>query len=139
MQKILIINGPKLNVIVQREPEVYGFESFESYLKKLESEFEEVEINYFQSNIEGEIVTEIQKAAANGFLGLIINPGAFTHTSVAIADAINSAGLSIVEVHISNVYKREFFRQHSLISKYCSGTISGFGLEGYRLALQSFS
>jgi 3-dehydroquinate dehydratase-2 len=135
--KLLIINGPNLNLLGQREPGIYGSQSFESYLKKLRRQFHEITIEYFQSNIEGEIIDAIQKA---GFLfdGIILNAGGYTHTSVAIADAIKAIRTPVVEVHISNIFAREPFRHVSLLSPNVRGCITGFGLESYRLAVESF-
>jgi 3-dehydroquinate dehydratase-2 len=135
--KLIIINGPNLNLLGQRETEVYGTQSFESYLKKLRLRYPEDVIEYYQSNIEGEIIDAIHKT---GFLldGIILNAGGYTHTSVAIADAIKAVKSPVVEVHISNVFARERERHTSLISKYVRGSVSGFGLDSYRLAVESF-
>jgi len=134
--KILIINGPNLNLLGKREPGVYGNESFDSYLDKLVKDFPEVEIDYFQSNGEGAIIDKLHES---GFTvdGIIINAGAYTHTSLAIADAIAAISSPVIEVHISNVYAREAFRHHSFLSRNCVGVICGFGLQSYRLALTS--
>lgn len=135
--KIQIINGPNLNLLGMRETEIYGETSFESFLDKLKNEFPDVEINFFQSNIEGEI---IDKLHLTGFSvdGIILNAAAYTHTSVAIGDAIKAIKAPVVEVHISNIFSREDFRHVSFIAPYCRGTITGFGLQSYRLALLSF-
>lgn len=135
--KLLIINGPNLNLIGTRETEIYGNQPFEIYLKKLRKHFHEITIEYFQSNIEGEIITAIQNA---GFLydGIILNAGGYTHTSVAIADAIKAIRCPVVEVHISNLFARESFRHVSLLAPYSKGSIIGFGMESYRLAVESF-
>lgn len=135
--KILIINGPNLNLLGQREPGIYGTESFESYLKKLRKQYPQVTLDYYQTNIEGEIVDVLQKA---GFVydGVILNAGGYTHTSVAIADAIRAIRTPVVEVHISNIFSRETFRHDSLLSPAVKGIITGFGLESYRLAIESF-
>ncbi|MEI7725122.1 MAG: type II 3-dehydroquinate dehydratase [Bacteroidota bacterium] len=134
--KILIINGPNLNLVGSREPEVYGNQSFEVYLKKLRKQYHEVSLEYFQSNVEGEIINAIQKA---GFLydGIILNAGGYTHTSVAIADAVKAIKAPVVEVHISNTFAREPFRHTSFLAAYVKGSIIGFGLESYRLAIES--
>ncbi len=135
--KLIIINGPNLNLLGKREPEVYGTESFEVYLKKLRKEFPEITIEYYQSNIEGEVIDVLQKV---GFVydGIILNAGGYTHTSVSIADAIKSIHVPVVEVHISNIFARESFRHQSLLSPFVKGSISGFGLDSYRLAVESF-
>lgn len=132
--KIQIINGPNLNLLGIREPSVYGTGSFDNYLKNLQTEFSDIRIEYFQSNIEGELVEKIQKCR-KGIDAVILNAGGYTHTSVAIHDAIAAAGVPVLEVHISNIYTREEFRHKNLISSKCIGMISGLGLEGYRLAI----
>lgn len=131
---IIIINGPNLNLLGKREPEVYGHQSFEDFFNQLKSNFSDIEIEYFQSNVEGELVSKIQE---KGFSchGIILNAGAYTHTSIAISDAIAAVTTPVIEVHISNIYAREEFRHKSIISKECIGMISGLGLEGYLLAL----
>lgn len=135
---ILIINGPNLNLLGEREPDIYGNQSFEDYLKGLRSKFPEVKIDYFQSNIEGELIDELHKNR-DSINGIIFNAGGYTHTSVAIADAVASIRTPVVEVHISNVYARkEKIRHTSLMAKNCIGVISGFGLQGYEFALLSF-
>jgi len=135
--KLIIINGPNLNLLGKREPEVYGTESFEHYLKRLRKSYPHHSIEYFQSNIEGEIINAIQNA---GFIfdGIILNAGGYTHTSVSIADAIKSIRTPVVEVHISNIYARETFRHISMLSPYVRGCITGFGLDSYFLAVESF-
>ena len=135
--KILIIHGPNLNLLGKREPEIYGQSTLDEInsLMKKEAETLGIEIDFFQSNSEGEIVTRIQGAMGK-FDGMVINPGAYTHTSVAIRDAVASTGISTVEVHISNVYKREEFRQKSFISGVAVGVISGFGADSYLLGLR---
>jgi 3-dehydroquinate dehydratase-2 len=139
MKRILIINGPNLNLLGKREPTVYGSQSFEDYLAQLKQEFSnQISIDYFQSNIEGDILNKLHQVGFSDVDGIILNAGAFTHTSVAIADAISAITASVVEVHISNVFKRENFRHHSFLSPVCNGTITGFGLQSYRLALLSF-
>ncbi len=133
--RVLIINGPNLNLLGKREPAVYGGKSFEDYLKELKASFENVAVDYFQSNVEGEIINQIQ--AANGhYDGILLNAAGYTHTSVAIADAVAAIDTPVVEIHISNIYAREEVRHNSLIAKHCIGQISGLGLEGYKLALQ---
>lgn len=131
---ILIINGPNLNLLGEREPEIYGKQSFLLFLSDLKREFEG-DITYFQSNIEGELIDCMQKTDADG---IILNAGGYTHTSVAIRDCIAAIATPVVEVHISNLAQRESFRHDSLITAVCKGSIMGFGLEGYRLALKSF-
>ncbi len=134
--KIIIINGPNLNLIGQREQSIYGSQTFEGYLKKLRSEFITFEIDYFQSNIEGEIIDTIQKV---GFIydAIVLNAGGYSHTSVAIADAVKAVTAPVIEVHISNIFAREDFRHISLVSSGAKGCVIGFGLESYRLALLS--
>jgi 3-dehydroquinate dehydratase-2 len=137
MLKIQIINGPNLNLLGKREPEVYGSTSFEDYLEELKRKFSSVEIHYFQSNVEGELINTIH-AVGFSFDAILLNAGGYTHTSVAIADAIAGVTAPTLEVHISNIYKREEFRHKSLISKSCVGMISGLGLKGYALGIQYF-
>jgi 3-dehydroquinate dehydratase-2 len=134
--KIAIINGPNLNLLGKREPEKYGKSSFEDYLILLRKRFPGAEMEYFQSNIEGEIINEIQRA---GFSldGIILNAGGYTHTSVAITDAIAAVKAPVIEVHITNIAAREGFRHTSLIGRSCAGSISGFGLDSYRLAVEA--
>jgi len=132
--RIQIINGPNLNLLGKREPEVYGNQSFETFFLTLQQSFSQIELHYFQSNVEGEIVNQIHDVGFS-FDGIILNAGAYTHTSVAIHDAIAAVTTPVVEVHISNIYAREEFRHRSLISANCAGMISGFGLQGYVLAL----
>ena len=134
---ILIINGPNLNLLGKREKSIYGDEGFESYLSDLKKIFPEINIAYFQSNIEGELINKIHEFGFN-YDGIILNAGAYTHTSIAIADAIRSVTTPVIEVHISNVHKREEYRHKSMISSACKGVILGFGLDSYRLALESF-
>ena len=135
MKKIVIINGPNLNLLGKREPDVYGSEGFDSFFAQLQKEYTEVELAYFQSNIEGELINAIQDAG-NTFDGIILNPAGYTHTSVAIGDAIAAIKVPVVEVHISNIHAREEFRKLSHVSAKAKGTIAGLGLEGYKLALQ---
>ncbi|WP_144281836.1 type II 3-dehydroquinate dehydratase [Chryseobacterium echinoideorum] len=132
--KILIINGPNLNLLGTREPEIYGTVSMEDYLENLKTEFSSHELDYYQSNIEGEIINRIQE---DDFAALIVNPGAFTHYSYAIADCLKNIQKQKIEVHISNIYKREEFRQKSVTAANMDGVISGFGMNGYRLAVLS--
>ena len=134
--KIVIINGPNLNLLGKREESIYGDESFEDYLVKLKEEFAEHELSYEQSNVEGELVSMIQ-AAGEDADGLILNAAAYTHTSVAIADAISAINKPVIEVHISNVFAREDFRHVSYITPVCKGSIAGFGMDSYRLAILS--
>lgn len=136
MKKILIINGPNLNLLGKRENTIYGDLSFEEYLIQLKTKYPNVELEYFQSNTEGEIINKIQ-SSNNGYLGIIINPGAYGHTSIAISDAIGSISIPSIEVHISNIYSRENFRHYTLISAKCKGSISGFGLQSYQLGVEA--
>jgi 3-dehydroquinate dehydratase-2 len=135
---ILIINGPNLNLLGRREPEVYGTSSFEDYFLQLKNQFKEVNFSYFQSNVEGELINKLHEV---GFSidGIIMNAGAYTHTSIGIADAIAGITSPVVEVHISNVYAREEFRHQSLMAKNCVGVIAGLGLKSYGLAVYYFS
>ncbi|HSN50685.1 MAG TPA: type II 3-dehydroquinate dehydratase [Bacteroidales bacterium] len=135
--KLLIINGPNLNLVGNRENEIYGSVPFTAYLKKLRLQYPQVSIEYFQSNVEGEIIDAIQKV---GFLyqGIILNAGGYTHTSVSIADAVRAIKAPVIEVHISNIFSREMFRHNSFIAPYVKGSIIGFGMESYRLAVESF-
>ncbi len=135
--KIQIINGPNLNLLGKREPEVYGTTSFESYLEDLKNQFPAVELHYFQSNVEGELINKIQEVGFS-FDAILLNAGGYTHTSVAISDAIAGVNTPTLEVHISNIYRREEFRHKSIISKSCVGMISGLGLKGYALGIQYF-
>ena len=134
--RIQIINGPNLNLLGVREPDIYGKRAWEDYLKELRTRFPKVRIDYFQSNLEGEIINKIQEV---GFErdGIVLNAGAYSHTSVAILDALRSVTAPTVEVHITNVYQREDFRRNSLISPGCVGIIGGFGLDSYRLAIEA--
>ena len=135
--KISIINGPNLNLVGTREPGIYGSETFEHFFQKLRKKYETIDFDYFQSNVEGELINEIQQSAKH-MDGIILNAGGYTHTSVAIGDAIAAVKIPVVEVHISNVEAREEFRKLSHISAKCVGTISGFGLKSYLLAVESF-
>ena len=134
---IQIINGPNLNLLGVREPNVYGSTSFDDFLPRLRACFPDVQIDYFQSNIEGELINKLQ---AVGFQcdGIVLNAAAYTHTSIALADCIRAISAPVVEVHISNVHQREAFRHQSMIAAACRGVICGFGLDGYRLAIESF-
>ena len=136
IMKIQIINGPNLNLLGKREPEVYGSSSFEQYLEELKNYYPDIELSYYQSNIEGEIINKIHETGFS-FDGIILNAGAYTHTSVAIHDAIKAVTAPVVEVHISNVQAREKFRHRSLIAGACKGVIAGFGLDVYRLAVEA--
>lgn len=135
--KLLVINGPNLNLLGKREPSVYGNRDFESYLAELRGRYPAIAIKYFQSNIEGEIIDALQGADGK-YDGVILNAGGYTHTSVSIADAIGAVSVPVVEVHISCVLAREEFRHVSLIAPKCRGTVMGFGLDSYRLAVESF-
>ena len=132
--KIQIINGPNLNLLGKREPETYGSESFESYLEQLRARYPEHHVAYFQSNVEGELINMMHQVGFD-YDGIVLNAGAYTHTSVALHDAIAAIRTPVVEVHISNVYARETFRHASLITAKCAGLITGFGLEGYAMAI----
>lgn len=149
--KILIINGPNLNLLGRREPGIYGAETFEDYLSQLRKQYSDIEIEYFQSNVEGEIVDRIHQACFGNEAnlneglthpeggkvdGIVLNAGAYTHTSVAIHDAMRAVKTPVIEVHISNVHQREEFRHHSFISPAAAGIIVGFGTDGYRLAIE---
>jgi 3-dehydroquinate dehydratase-2 len=135
--KVLIINGPNLNLLGKREPEIYGSHSFEDYFKELQNKFSAVDLYYFQSNIEGEIIDKLHEVGFN-FDGVILNAAAYTHTSVGIGDAVKAIQSPVIEVHISNVHAREEFRHHSYIAANARGVIAGFGLKSYDLAIESF-
>ncbi len=135
--KIQIINGPNLNLLGKREPEKYGSTSFESYLETLRKRFPEIRIDYYQSNVEGEIINKIHEVGFD-YDGIILNAGGYTHTSVSIADAIASVSSPCIEVHITNISAREGFRHNSIVGRYCKGSIIGLGLLGYRLAIEVF-
>ena len=135
--KIQIINGPNLNLLGVREKSIYGNSSFESYLGDLRKRFADMEIDYYQSNVEGEIINKLHEIGFS-YDGVVLNAGAYTHTSVAIADAIAAINTPVIEVHISNVYKREDFRHHSMLAASCRGVIAGFGMDSYRLAVENF-
>ena len=135
--KLIIINGPNLNLLGKREKDIYGNTSFEDFFKVLTANFPDVELEYYQSNVEGELINKLHEV---GFIydGIILNSGGYTHTSVAIADAVKAIDVPVVEVHISNIFSREEFRHKSIISGVCKGSIIGFGLNSYRLAVESF-
>ena len=132
----LIINGPNLNLLGVREKSIYGEQSFESYLSEIEQLYPDIKFEYYQSNIEGEIINEIHRVGFS-YDGIILNAGAYTHTSIAIADAIAAVNTPVIEVHISNIHKRELYRHVTMIGKNCMGTIAGFGLHSYRLAIDA--
>ncbi|WP_075340887.1 type II 3-dehydroquinate dehydratase [Tenacibaculum agarivorans] len=135
--KLIIINGPNLNLLGKREPEIYGSASFEDFYMSLKKEYSQIELLYFQSNIEGEIINKLHEVGFD-FDGIVLNAAAYTHTSVGIGDAVKAISTPVVEVHISNVHAREEFRHKSYIAKNAKGVISGFGLGSYKLALESF-
>jgi len=138
MQRILIINGPNLNLLGKRETDIYGDMSFEEFFEEIKELYEaEIQLFYFQSNVEGEIINKLQEVGFK-YEGILLNAGGYTHTSVAIRDAVAAIKTPVIEVHISNIYAREEFRQHSLISAVCKGVIAGFGLESYVLAIDTF-
>ena len=134
--KIQIINGPNLNLLGVREPGIYGSESFEAFLPQLQAKYPDVQIDYYQSNIEGELINKMQEVGFK-YDGIVLNAGAYTHTSVALHDCIRSLTCPVIEVHISNVHQREEFRHKSMISAACKGVICGFGLDSYRLAVEA--
>ncbi len=135
--KLIIINGPNLNLLGKREPEVYGSSSFETYFKDLQSQYPSVNLSFFQSNIEGEIINKLQETGYS-YHGIVLNAAAYTHTSVGIADAVKAIATPVVEVHISNTYARESYRHLSYIAPHAKGVIVGFGLHSYKLAIESF-
>ena len=135
--KLIIINGPNLNLLGKREPEVYGSETFEAYFAKLQFKFKDVQLEYFQSNVEGEIINKLQEVGFS-YDGVVLNAAAYTHTSIGIGDAVKGVDAPVVEVHISNTFKREDFRHTSYISSGAKGVILGFGLQSYDLAIRSF-
>lgn len=135
MKKILIVNGPNLNLLGVREPSIYGHDSFESYMPQLRADFPDVKIKYYQSNVEGELINKLQEVGFE-YDGIVLNAGAYTHTSIALLDCIRSLRCPVVEVHISNVHAREEFRHKSMISAACLGVICGFGLAGYKMAIE---
>ena len=134
--KIQIINGPNLNLLGVREPDIYGSLSFEDYLQKLITRYPGVEISYFQSNTEGELINKLHETGFS-FDGIVLNAGAYTHTSLAIHDAIKSISVPVIEVHLSNVHARESFRHQSMLAGACKGVIAGFGMDSYRLAIEA--
>jgi 3-dehydroquinate dehydratase II len=136
MRRIQIINGPNLNLLGKREPTVYGNKTFEAYFQELKLLFPDVQLDYFQSNMEGALIDKIQETGF-AYDGIVLNGGAYTHTSIAIADAIRSVTVPVIEVHISNVFKREEYRHHSYLSDACKGCIVGFGMDSYRLAVDA--
>jgi 3-dehydroquinate dehydratase-2 len=135
--KIIIINGPNLNLLGMREPDVYGSRTFDEILKELKSSRAEVNIEYFQSNVEGELIDCLHRSGFN-YDGIVLNAGAYTHSSIAIADAVAAIKVPVIEVHISNIFAREDFRHVSYLGKHCVGSISGFGPEGYKMAIDFF-
>ncbi|MFK8060215.1 MAG: type II 3-dehydroquinate dehydratase [Polaribacter sp.] len=135
--KLIIINGPNLNLLGKREPEIYGSKTFGDYFRELQLKFTAIELSYFQSNIEGEIIDKLHEVGFN-YDGVILNAAAYTHTSVGIGDAVKGITTPVVELHISNIHAREDFRHHSYIAPAAKGVIFGFGLKGYELAIQSF-
>ncbi len=137
LMKIQIINGPNLNLLGVREKSIYGSASFDDYLVDLRKQYPEIEITYYQSNVEGELINKLHEVGFS-YNGIIINAGAYTHTSIAIADAIAAINTPVIEVHISNVYKREEFRHSSMLASNCKGVIAGFGLDSYRLGIENF-
>lgn len=137
MKRILIINGPNLNLLGRREPEVYGSGDFPSYLEQLSRRYPDVRIEHFQSNVEGLLIDRLHAEGFDpGLTGIILNAGAYTHTSIALHDAIKAIDVPVIEVHISNVFTREEFRHRSMISAACRGVVAGFGLDSYRIALE---
>lgn len=134
--QILILNGPNLNLLGVREPGIYGNSSFDDYLEKLRKQYNDIQIDYFQSNVEGEMIDKMQEVGFS-YDGIVLNAGAYTHTSVALHDCIRALKTPVIEVHISNVHAREEFRHHSMISSACKGVICGFGLDSYRLAIEA--
>jgi 3-dehydroquinate dehydratase II len=134
--KIQIINGPNLNLLGKREPDKYGNVSFESYLETLRRQFPDIKIEYYQSNVEGEIINKIHQVGFD-YDGIILNAGGYTHTSVSIADAVSAVSAPVIEVHITNISAREGFRHNSIVGRYCAGSIIGLGLPGYRLAIEA--
>lgn len=137
MKKILILNGPNLNLLGKREPLVYGKCSFEEYFNELKNDFPDFELEYFQSNLEGELINKLREVGFS-YHAIVFNAGAYTHTSIALADAVTSIETPVIEVHISNTFARESFRHHSYLSPVCKGVLVGFGLKSYKLALHSF-
>lgn len=136
MKRFLIINGPNLNLLGKREPEIYGNATFEGFLEQLRAAYPQLEISYYQSNVEGELINKIHETGFD-YDGIILNAGAYTHTSIALRDAIKAVTTPVIEVHLSNVHARESFRHISMISAVCKGVIAGFGTDSYRLALEA--
>ena len=137
MKKIIIINGPNINLLGKREPTIYGSAGFEEYFSELKNMFSDMDLSYYQTNSEGLIIDKLHEAGFT-FDGIVLNAGAYTHTSLAIADAVRAISTPVVELHISNVFKREEYRHHSFLSEACRGCIVGFGLDSYKLAVESF-
>ena len=137
-RKIRIINGPNLNLLGTREPEIYGNQTFDQIFKLFQKEFPQLELDYFQSNVEGELINSLHEAAQTKE-GVVLNAGAYTHTSAALGDAIKAINIPVVEVHISNIFSREDFRHVSFLAPHCAGSIMGFGMDSYRLALKYFA
>jgi len=135
--KLIIINGPNLNLLGEREPGIYGSQSFEVFFEALQKKYSSIGLYYYQSNVEGELINKLQEVR-NDFDGVILNAGGYTHTSVALADCIAAIKIPVIEVHISNIHAREEYRHNSLIASRCKGSVTGFGLDSYRLALESF-
>jgi 3-dehydroquinate dehydratase II len=135
--KLIIINGPNLNLLGKREPEIYGSESFEDFMEQLKSQFSSIDLEYYQSNIEGELIDKLHEVGFD-YDGIVLNAGAYTHTSIGIGDAVKAIETPVVELHISNVHSREDFRHKSFIAANAKGVIFGFGLKGYELAIKSF-
>lgn len=135
--RIYIINGPNLNLLGQREPDLYGYVSFEDYLPRLKAKFPQHEIAYFQSNHEGDLIDILQDAHRSQYDAIVMNPGAYAHTSIAIADCIRAISIPVVEVHLTDISKREPFRRHSFTAEACKKCISGYGLDGYEMAIES--
>ena len=135
--KLLILNGPNLNLLGKREPAIYGSETFEAYLKVLQAKYPDIELHYFQSNIEGELIDKLHEVGFS-YTGIVLNAAAYTHTSVGIGDAVKGIEIPVIEVHISNVHAREAFRHQSFIAPNAKGVIAGFGLKSYDLAIESF-
>jgi 3-dehydroquinate dehydratase-2 len=133
--KVLILNGPNLNLLGKREPEIYGTQTFEDYFVSLKTTFPDIQLDYYQSNLEGELINKLHETGFS-YDGIILNAGGYTHTSVALSDAVAAIKTPVVEVHISNIFAREEYRHISLLSKHCVGIISGLGLDGYKLALE---
>ncbi|MBR5777132.1 MAG: type II 3-dehydroquinate dehydratase [Bacteroidales bacterium] len=136
--KLLILNGPNLNLLGTREPEIYGNQSMDSYFSALQNKYPTINLEYYQSNVEGEIINKLQEVGFD-YDGILLNAGGYTHTSVAIRDAVSAIKTPVLEIHISNIYARESFRQISLLSEVCKGTISGLGMDGYLLGIEYFA